>query len=285
MIHSITFPKSKKAYTYTGKTGLRSHSRKTPLCYVADQRNLAGKTFKFTPGLNILIGPNGSGKSTILQSCALSLAAVQGGQSTITETWCHEAFPGHDDPTIIFPWQIKHTGRPGVFVDPRVDTGLAARGTAFDNDFLAHGLNNLMFRGSTGEKSLAAINSALGMILGDIPVPDGWMISSTLHGGINNLWEKRIEAAKEYFRGDGTGGPITIFMDEPESYLSIPMQVRLWWLLGESASRYDNLQVIVATHSPFALGIEFANYVELQTGYLAECRAAIKFNEAKAVLA
>jgi len=56
MIRSITFPKSKKAYTYTEKAGLRSHSRKAPMAYVADQRNLAGKTFKFTPGLNILIG-------------------------------------------------------------------------------------------------------------------------------------------------------------------------------------------------------------------------------------
>jgi len=276
MIHSITFPKSKNAYTYTEKACQRSRSRKTPMAYVADQRNLAGKTFKFTPGLNILIGPNGSGKSTILKACGLSLAAVQGGQSTITEAWCHEAFPGHDNPTIIFPWQIKHTGRPAVFVDPRVDIGLTAKGAAFDDDFLTRGLNNLMFRGSTGEKSLAAINAALGMIVGDVPVPDSWMISSSLQGGINDLWEHRIEAAKEYFRGNGTGGPVTIIMDEPESYLSIPMQVRLWRLLGETASRYDNLQVIVATHSPFALGIGFANYVELQKGYLAECRQAMK---------
>lgn len=249
------------------------------MAYAADQRNLAGKTFKFAPSLNILIGPNGSGKSTILKACGMSLAAVQGGQSTITETWCHEAFPGHDDPTIIFPWQIKHTGRPAVFVDPRVDTGLAHRGAAFDNDFLAHGLNNLMFRGSTGEKSLAAINSALGMIIGDVPIPDDWMISSSLQGGVNSLWEKRIEAAKEYFRGDGTGGPVTIIMDEPESYLSIPMQIRLWHLLGESAFRYDNLQVIVATHSPFALEVKTANYIEMERGYLSEClKAVISFD-------
>lgn len=277
MIDVIYFPKSKKAYIYTEKAGLRTRTHKSPYAYISETATLAGKTFKFSPGLNILIGPNGSGKSTVIRACGQSLAAVQGGLSTITETWCHEAFPSHDNPTIIFPWKIKHTGRPAVFVDPRVDTGLTHRGAAFDNDFLAIGLKNLMFRGSTGEKSMSAIDPALAMITGKMPVPENWRISSTLQGSVNDLWAKRIDAAKEYLRGDGTGiGQATIILDEPESCLSIPMQIRLWQLIGESVSRYDNLQVIVATHSPFALNVEFAHYIELGKGYLEECRESIR---------
>lgn len=275
MINSITFPKAKKAYTYTERAGLRTRTRNSSFVYIADHPNLAGKTFKFKPGLNIIIGPNGSGKSTILRSCGLSLAAVQGGQSIITEAWCHEAFPFSAQPEIIFPWQIKHTGQPAVFIDPRVDVGLVGRGAAFDDDFFSQGLSNLMFRGSTGEKSMAAVNTALGMILGKVPAPTGWLIASSLNG-VNDVWKQRIEAAKDYLRGDGTGsGPATIILDEPESYLSIPMQVHLWQLLGEDPSRYDNIQAIVATHSPFALDVPFANYIELGKGYLAECREAL----------
>lgn len=277
MIYSISFPKSKKAYTYTERSGLRMRTKNSPFVYIADQPNLAGKTFRFKSGLNILIGPNGSGKSTILKACGLSLAAVQGGQSTVSEEWCREAFGFFGQDKIIFPWETQHNGRPAAFVDPRINLGLTAGGAAFDDSFFALGVSNLMFRGSTGEKTMAQISRAVGMILGKISPPTEIMRTSTLADNrVNDIWSRRMEVASEYLQGDGMPGPVTILMDEPESYLSIPMQVGFWKrFMSEDASRFDNLQVIVATHSPFALDVPFANYIELGKGYLLECREAM----------
>jgi len=50
-------------------------------------------------------------------------------------------------------------------------------------------------------------------------------------------------------------------------------------LLGEDPKRFERLQLIVATHSPFAFRLSHANYIEMNPGYLRECKEALKFAE------
>ena len=71
-------------------------------------------------------------------------------------------------------------------------------------------------------------------------------------------------------------GQQTIILDEPES----SMQVALWRrILVEDPKRFERLQVILATHSPFAFSLPHANYIEMNPGYLRECKEALKFAE------
>lgn len=57
-----------------------------------------------------------------------------------------------------------------------------------------------------------------------------------------------------------------MILDEPESGLAIHVQANIFRLIDKRAKE-NNLQIIVATHSPFALLCE-ANFIELQPGYI-----------------
>jgi len=277
LITSIAFPKRKSAYSYYDKSSTRRIAKleKRPFSFVAEVPHVFGKTFKFKPGLNIIIGRNGVGKSTVLKACGLSLAAVQGGRTTVTETWMREIFSFSGD-EVLFPWSIAHDGQPALFVDPRIAIGMAGGGAAFDTDFFSQGIMATTSRGSTGEITINRINFAISVILGKVRMPESieWRISKT---EVNDIWARRMVSVEKILAPTIDTGAQTIIMDEPESYLSLPFQVGFWKnIIGEDSKRFENLQVIIATHSPFALGIAHANYVEMEKGYLVECENALK---------
>jgi ABC-type cobalamin/Fe3+-siderophores transport system ATPase subunit len=267
MITKITFTKKQVKKSTT-------RGRRNAYDYIADVPAVNGKTFKFKPGLNILVGQNGAGKSTVLKACALSLAAHQGGYSVVTQSWVQDLF-GFSGDSIQYPWEVTHDGQPVYFIDPRIATGLAHG--AFDEDFFAAGVANTVARGSTGEKTLSRINQAISVIIGkeSMPAKIVWKMDKR---SVNDTWGKRLEQVEKYLAGSLPVGQQTIIMDEPESYLGIPIQVGFWKrVIGEDPKRFDNLQVIIATHSPFAFGIPHAYYIELKSGYIKECEEALTF--------
>jgi energy-coupling factor transporter ATP-binding protein EcfA2 len=269
MIESVAFPQKKS--DYLGPFGRRGKESPGPYSFILDIKSVRGKTFRFKPGLNILVGPNGTGKSTVLRACALSLAAIQGGVSAVTESWLRDlfSFPGE---AIMFPWSVVHDGRPILFCDPRETIGIT--GGAFDNDFFKSGVVSALSRGSTGELSLRRISGCIKAVKGEMEMPSEieWRMEKSDH---HDVWNGRLERAGEYLAANiPLGGPQTILLDEPESCLSIPLQARLWSLFND-ADYFKNLQVVVATHSPFAFGIAHANYIELERGYLDECQSSI----------
>lgn len=69
-------------------------------------------------------------------------------------------------------------------------------------------------------------------------------------------------------------GPQTLLLDEPESGFGMPWQAGLW---RNVLSRIDPAkhQVIVATHSPFALMVPDAHYIEMTPGYANDCSATL----------
>jgi predicted ATPase len=273
MINSITFPKLKTAYRATD--GNRRNSNWGAFGYIVNTPGIFGKTFKFRPGLNILIGNNGAGKSTILRAMGMTLAAIQGGVSTVTERYVQDTFNFTEN--IMYPWTVMHDGQPILFVDPRETTGLASGGSAFDKDFLTQGISAVINRASTGEIAHARINLALSVIVGEekMPAKIDWRLKKN---DLNSTWKKRLELIDEMLTGTIPKGPQTIIMDEPESYLGLPSQVSFWKrIIAEEADRFSNLQVIIASHSPFAFGIKHANYVEIKKGYISECENALKF--------
>lgn len=259
---------------------------------------------QFKPGLNILFGANGSGKSTVLSLLAQCLAAEQGGTSVVTQSWLSDIL--NFDGQLELPAKVVHDGQPVMYFHARAQEGLI--GGSFDDDFFNLGLANTMAKGSTGQLALRRVDRLLSVLLkknagepvaaaaGKKPaakkatkktaskieprplgikdlVPAGfpaqveWRIKRER---VNDTWSKRLAIAESLLAGTIAQGPRTLIFDEPESGFGLPWQSGLW---SNIFSKVDpaEFQVIVATHSPFALRIPGANYIELTPGYMAEC--------------
>ncbi|KVP96973.1 hypothetical protein WJ97_14230 [Burkholderia ubonensis] len=291
MIDSLTYtPRKESALPWAAEL---DYFKKTPVT-------------EFKPGLNILFGGNGSGKSTVLQLLATSLAAAQGGTSVVTSSWMRDVL-GFDSKEVQLPCELVHDGQPVMFFDARAKEGLI--GGSFDDDFFSLGVANTMARGSTGQLGLQRLDRLLRVLVDkDSPkpqapeaepeakpkrggrtaksferkgpskslVPQGfpatieWKVS---RGAVNDHWSKRFDLVDELLRAKRPEGPKTLIFDEPESGFSLPWQAGIWHNVFSKVDP-ERFQVIVATHSPFALGIPGANYIEMTPGYLRECLIA-----------
>jgi predicted ATPase len=223
------------------------------------------KAVTFKPGLNILYGPNGCGKSSVLRMAALMLAAEQGGVSTITSTWVHDMFSFRE--AKLKGIKVSHDGQPIMYGNPRNSVGLVCGGAAFDGDFGQEGLNNIMSKDSTGLTTTRRLGMMLGVAQGKVPFPAKFG---------NRMGPKydMPEAIAEMLKATIPKGQRTLIFDEPESGLAIPVQGNLFNLLFKAAIEQD-LQIILATHSAFSLGLPGCNYIEMEPGYIEYSRNAV----------
>lgn len=235
---------------------------------------------EFKPGLNILWGGNGAGKSTILSAIARMLHCEQGGRSVVTKDSLDAVFTvpgtgvtsrvGERSETMATGLVPVHDGQCVLHVDPGHAVGLMMGGAAFDWDFGDQGIANTMFRGSSGQTTSQRLNAALNAI---IRGPKSWPTiewkvdkkATWLHG--------RTEQVDEYLKGTLPAGfQPTVLLDEPDRSLSMKLQAGLWTNL---AAKFTNIQIIAASHSPFALRLPGVNYIEMTPGYLAECEEVV----------
>lgn len=265
---------------------------------------------EFKPGLNILFGGNGSGKSTVLQMLGQTLAATQGGTSVVTSSWISDVV-GFGGSHCKLPCSVVHDGQPVMFFDARAKEGLV--GGSFDDDFFSLGVANAMAKGSTGQLGFRRLERLLKVLLDaqkegaaqdSAPKPEAvrapakgkrtaksferkagakslvpqgfpaeieWKVS---RDHLNAHWKARFDVVEQLLAAKRPQGPKTLLFDEPESGFSLPWQAGLW---SNMFSKVDpeKHQVIVATHSPFALGIDGANYIEMTPGYLLESKVAL----------
>jgi predicted ATPase len=234
-------------------------------------------TLAFQPGLNVLVGPNGSGKSTVLHLLADTLCARQGGVSTITEEAVHDTVElthahldrGTADKIGV---RVTHDGQPVVFCDPRQTVGLMRGG--FDDDFFRQGLAESLARDSHGEAAARRADAVMGLLMGHRPFPTA--IDRRLKASqVNDLWGQALAHLDARLAGTLPLGQPTLLLDEPEANFGLGWQVRLWALLAPPKVT-AKFQVIVASHSPFALGIPGAHYVEVEQGYTAAAEALLR---------
>lgn len=211
--------------------------------------------------INILWAPNGIGKSTIIRALARMTHCEQGGVPKVTrESIGH--FVGREG-KVNGGMCLLADGQPTFHYDPNARVGFLDNGAAYDHDFFSEGVLqsvSIQFR-SSGQQ--AQRNTA--RILENAVKTTG--IDSTL------LRQVTDDALREII-GNGltntmgeTGRP-TLLLDEPGRSIDLPNQVAMW----KSLTRQTHFQLIVATHSPLALEIEGARYLDLQPGYLEECR-------------
>lgn len=91
---------------------------------------------------------------------------------------------------------------------------------------------------------------------------------------VNSFWQRRLEQAERLLAARIPAGPKTLLFDEPESGFSLPWQSGLWQKVFAQIDPQE-FQVIVATHSPFALRIPGANYIEMEPGYMTQSEVAV----------
>lgn len=261
MIHSlqITDPKA-TPITWWGKVEALAHPR----------------TFEFKPGLNILWGRNGSGKSTLIKLFAMLFHCEQSGSPVLTETSISNLFSSlsisqqRKPESVLAGIKVDHDGQGVQFFDPSKAAGLSHGGAAFDWDFGMEGVLNATYKGSAGQTTMYRFDRLLNSLVHREPAPP---LERRLDmDRVNALWKERILAANLILEGKGEKGPPTILLDEPERSYDLPTQVSLWRFLRAAAGTH---QIIVASHSLWALRIPGANYIELSPGYLEESGHAL----------
>jgi predicted ATPase len=230
------------------------------------------KNLEFKPGLNILFGPNGCGKSTVLKMLGGTMFATQGGFSAITETALRDISKGFGTPKDSFGLKVLHDGQPVVFADTRNQVGM--RGGQFDDDFFQQGLIAAMgSRKSHGQITASRLTHALSILAGETAFP-AEVQDKFGAAGLNRHWLQLRELAYARMKANIDKGQPSMLLDEPEANFSLFWQEAVWNLLAKVPARND-LQVVVASHSIFALGIEGANYIEFEDGYLADSQQAL----------
>lgn len=69
-----------------------------------------------------------------------------------------------------------------------------------------------------------------------------------------------------------TGIP-TILADEPECHMDLVLQGGFWRAVHAAHQKglFDRVQLIIATHSPYALAVPFAHYIDIIPGFREDC--------------
>ena len=226
------------------------------------------RSFAFHEGINVLWGPNGSGKTTVLRLIGTLLHCHQGGISIITQESLRALFEYDRGKDIVPGVQIQHDGQTVMYFDPEHTIGLY--GGAFDYDFLRTGLDNCMTRESTGQGVARRLVTLLQQAMAQ-PTPDDRLQDRHM----NDVWTTRHNIALGLLKGSIAPGPRTVLLDEPDGNLDWPARLVLWFNLQRLVDE-RKYQFIIATHSPFALRLQNAHWIELRKGYRKECLKVIK---------
>lgn len=229
----------------------------------------------FKPGLNILFGPNGCGKSTLLKMLGDTMCATQGGVSAITEAAMRGTtefkFARGSGPTRVLDsvgLKVHHDGQPVVYSDPRAPVGLV--GGSFDQDFFKEGMLDVLKRrdASHGQLTASRMSVALDVLEGKVQLPKKPIVKFE-RKSVADIWKQAIDIAEARMAPSIEPGQFSVLLDEPEANFSLKWQRMLWAILADQKV-LDSFQVIVASHSPFVLGLPHAHYIDLVPGYREE---------------
>ena len=227
------------------------------------------RELNFKPGLNIVWAKNGTGKSSVLTLIARMFHAEQGRYSTITHNSCQELF-GNIKKLAGLP-VASHDGQGIMHYNPNHKVGLFGGMAAFDDDFGAEGVHAIFaMKASSGEQILNEVGKLVLEAKKRKSTDPIWKANKT---GGGDKHQRRVEAINTFFKPSIPRGQITMLLDEPDRSLDVTVQYKLWRTIFPNMAK--EFQIIVATHCPFAVNVPGANYIELNQGYLDECRQVV----------
>lgn len=226
--------------------------------------------FTFQPkGLTILWGPNGSGKSTLLKALARLTHCEKAGIPKITRSSMDHFYDGYGSDKILkHGFHLVHDGKPVHFYDPTSEPGLTSG--QFDDDFFSDAMATMRLRQvSSGQRTAAGQIRIIESAKTLEKVGCAFSLKQA-----NEQWKWSYENASYALKATvkNRNGKRTVLLDEPGRSLDIPRQAGMW----DGLARQNKFQLIIATHSVFALNIESAKFIDLEEGYLAECRKAVE---------
>lgn len=228
----------------------------------------------FKPGMNIVFGPNASGKSTLINTLALLMHCDQAGFQKITETSLRalgESVGKGDDRKLALPDQkVLHSGCDTRFVSAERVVGYHE--SELDHDFIQDqiGLMRAKRTMSSGQMSVVKVNRIFQQKVRTTPIEQS-IRSSQMVGP----WQPLLEEIEKNMAGAPTGdNKLCFLMDEPDRSLDFLKQATVWEAL-RSHNSLGMAQFIIASHSPFALDIPEANYIETEPGAMAAMRSVL----------
>jgi predicted ATPase len=257
--------------------------------YAAKLESIKHRKFKFEekPGLTYLFGPNGSGKSTILRAAAKGSAVPdEGGWSKTLQPL---EYAGLGSPSSIDAVR-KALQKDGIEVDWDGSASVLLDSTKSDSAILAFGIPtdgmdtegeglygdtvSALFQRkqfSAGEWRQSRLSRLL-EYLRSRKFPDLQKLSkeSLSH---NDVWQNAARLFAEYVTSLKPTGVLTILLDEPDRSLSLPLQYMLHTQVFTDWAKH--FQVIIATHSPFAIFNAQATLIDLKDGYSQECAGSL----------
>lgn len=254
--------------------------------YAAQLPALKGKTFTFNsgPGLTVLFGQNGSGKSTLLRLLATYSGSQRGGWSMFADNnfdGDKQPYParfGKKEVEAEVTWDGTPTfyasGPPGR-TQAAFEDALELGGEVADDYF-----RKLFAPGSSGQEQIHWFNKLEANLANppEITLKRKWYVPGNGHieyGSVNTLWQEKIKSFVDYVKKLPRKGPVSALLDEPDAHMSIPNQAKLWGSALPRAAKSH--QIIVATHSPFALVAPNVTVIDLSTdGYVDQCRSALR---------
>lgn len=258
--------------------------------YAAKLPTLQDRDITWSPGLNILFGPNGCGKTSLLKILGAFSGVIEG------MGWSRYAPPAKlgGDPEErerylqnysflmekLSPGkcsaEVDWDGQP-AFLNSAEASANAMRSFSEDDGVMGttDKLVDMFGHSSQGQQRIYHMNKIMKVLANppDISVPP-----ETDYKNYNSSWTDvmdafvtHVKSCRENYVGEQR---ITLLWDEPDRSLDIPSQALLWGLTDPKTGLMclaRRMQVIVATHSPFALLAPEANILDLQEGYAAEC--------------
>lgn len=234
--------------------------------YIQDIPAFKQPTFEFKPGLNILFGPNGCGKSTLLKLIAHHFYIHESISANLSQYGllaCEE-----DVASII------HDGGLLNSYDTRTQESAKSL-TIAEGDTYTERLLTKMNPLSNGQENLNRLDELYGHLAGVNPDFNLKPNRDDMVGrALNEVYTKKYNNALQRLKGNNLQTRPTILLDEPDAGLDILIQDGIWMnCLGKETHDY---QLIIATHSIFALNIPHAHYIDLHPGYRSHVSTSLR---------
>ena len=255
------------------------HSCKVNNIYV---KELIGREFTFTPGLNVIVGENGSGKTTLLRLIG-ALCGTKNGWSafaepsylrytnsyneTLLNAYFHRNF---DDKEKNYNADVKWDGTPVLYCNIQKSTSqiFGASGGALDS---FEEVMRIKSNDSSGYDKLYYVVKYLELM------KNPPSILSTMNERENDIWMNArqnfndyVLSCREKYPQQGLG---TLLFDEIDSSLSLVNQKLLWDFLQrwQDTDKKFPFQIICVSHSYYALNCKNANIIEMTDNWKNQC--------------
>jgi len=230
---------------------------------------LLKRKISFSDGLNVLFGPNGCGKTTALNIIAAhcSIDYRDGGWSKVRPG----TDPFKDRVTEMTVEKCKADvnwdGTPTLYSKATV---LQSAYFDWDNPLMSVADQIVGIKSaSDGEFKIMTLANAIKQMR-SAPGPDHLLERPK---GLSGVSDERMSGFFDHIKSLSRDGKLTVLLDEPDRSLSIPNQSLIWARMAEVTALF---QVIVASHSPFALA-SGAKIINLGgKGHVEDCRRDLR---------